>query len=295
MSEKREEGLTIPKLYKYRSFDDKKTVLSPISKMEIPLWQHQLFDGFMFSSPPHRFNDPFDCDLTIDGSFLQNMAARELFVDTLSETHDLTPEQEEALLDAEDWKSEIERILGETLPADIEDQLMAEMNRTFSNIRKDFQVLCFTEVKDSILMWSHYADNHKGFCIEYDLQAFKLSDRLQRVQYSKKRRLIPGTFADNADSVRNEIYRATLRKSAEWKYEREWRLVFNINELGAIGLFVGKHCFQLKPFITGVYLGAKVEDKYQELICEHFKATGIKIYRMKMKCDSYSLKAERIQ
>lgn len=295
MSENREEGLNIPKLYKYRSFDDKKTVFSPVSKTEIPLWQYQLFDGFLFSSPPHRFNDPFDCDLTIDGSFLQNTAARELLLDTLSETHDLTPEQEEALLDGEEWKSEVEKILGETLPADIEEQLMAETNRIFDGIRKDFQVLCFTEVRDSILMWSHYADNHKGFCIEYDLQAFELSDRLHQVQYSIERHLIPGTFADNADSANNEIYRATLRKSSVWEYEREWRLVFNVNELGAIGMLVGKHYFKLKPFITGVYLGAKVKDEYQTLICDHFKNTGIKVYRMKMKCDSYALEAERIQ
>jgi hypothetical protein len=27
-----------------------------------------------------------------------------------------------------------------------------------------------SEVSDSILMWSHYADNHRGFCVEYGLR-----------------------------------------------------------------------------------------------------------------------------
>lgn len=30
------------------------------------------------------------------------------------------------------------------------------------------RVASFTEVSDSILMWGHYSDAHKGFCIEYD-------------------------------------------------------------------------------------------------------------------------------
>ena len=28
----------------------------------------------------------------------------------------------------------------------------------------------FSEEKDNLLMWSHYGDNHKGLCIEYDLK-----------------------------------------------------------------------------------------------------------------------------
>lgn len=31
-------------------------------------------------------------------------------------------------------------------------------------------ISCFSERKDSLLMWSHYANSHKGFCVEYDLK-----------------------------------------------------------------------------------------------------------------------------
>jgi len=36
------------------------------------------------------------------------------------------------------------------------------------SISPGYLVVCLNEKKDNILMWSHYAKNHTGFCIEYD-------------------------------------------------------------------------------------------------------------------------------
>ncbi len=33
--------------------------------------------------------------------------------------------------------------------------------------KKKISVACFSEEKDNILLWAHYANNHKGICIEY--------------------------------------------------------------------------------------------------------------------------------
>ena len=33
----------------------------------------------------------------------------------------------------------------------------------------DCKMSCFSEIHDSILMWSYYANSHMGICIEYDL------------------------------------------------------------------------------------------------------------------------------
>lgn len=40
-------------------------------------------------------------------------------------------------------------------------------NYYFNKIQKEIGVYCLTTVPDSILMWSHYANNHKGVCLEY--------------------------------------------------------------------------------------------------------------------------------
>ena len=37
------------------------------------------------------------------------------------------------------------------------------------NIRGRFRISCFSEVSDSPLMWAHYANSGKGFCVEYEL------------------------------------------------------------------------------------------------------------------------------
>ena len=63
---------------------------------------------------------------------------------------------------------------------------------TFENLRclpgKIFKTTCLSENPKSILMWSHYASQHEGFCIEYDFNKaigsdFPL-DRLVKVKYS---------------------------------------------------------------------------------------------------------------
>jgi hypothetical protein len=46
-------------------------------------------------------------------------------------------------------------------------------------------VCCFTTDNRNPLMWSHYADGHKGFCLEFDTQKCKLlSEKLFPVTYS---------------------------------------------------------------------------------------------------------------
>ena len=30
-----------------------------------------------------------------------------------------------------------------------------------------FGIVCFSDINDSILMWSHYADSHTGFCLGF--------------------------------------------------------------------------------------------------------------------------------
>ena len=37
-------------------------------------------------------------------------------------------------------------------------------------------ILCLSQLDENILMWSHYAENHKGFCIEFnELEAHSMS------------------------------------------------------------------------------------------------------------------------
>jgi hypothetical protein len=51
---------------------------------------------------------------------------------------------------------------------------------------------CMTETNNNNLMWSHYADSHQGFCVEYDFRLlkedpFNISYHLFPVLYRKER------------------------------------------------------------------------------------------------------------
>jgi hypothetical protein len=88
-----------------------------------------------------------------------------------------------------------------------------ELAKHFPDLLRDFfagmkyaqqYVACFTEERDATLMWGHYAEEHKGFCVEYDFAAdlkrctkpckdirgcrnFMLNWALAPVQYNDKR------------------------------------------------------------------------------------------------------------
>ena len=110
--------------------------------------------------------------------------------------------------------------------------ILAEMSKKFSSIA------CFSESIQSVLMWSHYADSHKGFAMEYDFRPWlKIPVKnvgLFPVIYDDERldvstyitwaflRFI-GIPAANPDAL--SYIKIALHKSTDWAYEKEWRLI----------------------------------------------------------------------
>lgn len=81
-------------------------------------------------------------------------------------------------------------------------------------------IISFTESIDNILMWSHYADSHKGMAIGFDPKHIFFKD-LQRVRYTTQR---PDLRKEFPNIVGVELF----FKSEQWIYEKEWRLVKSI-------------------------------------------------------------------
>jgi hypothetical protein len=85
-------------------------------------------------------------------------------------------------------------------------------------------VLSFSAVCDSTLMWSHYADNHRGLCLKFSLERWRdMSMALYPVRYSVKRLSLQ---LDAQSFKEGQLIRAVaLTKDQGWQYEREWRVV----------------------------------------------------------------------
>ncbi len=90
-----------------------------------------------------------------------------------------------------------------------------------------FGFLCFSETWRSPVMWSHYADRHRGLCLGFDIP----ESHLLKVEYSYKRIASPLKF-DVPEPLRLKIATSHIAtKFAGWSYEREWRCISKLSSL----------------------------------------------------------------
>lgn len=88
---------------------------------------------------------------------------------------------------------------------------------------------CFSTGKGSILMWSHYADSHKGVVMKFDTSCKPFTNGcLKKMIYSDKR--FDFSIPDNSKplDIENLVKRLLSTKGKDWNYEQEERLIYNI-------------------------------------------------------------------
>jgi len=83
--------------------------------------------------------------------------------------------------------------------------------------------LCFTVAWDNPLMWSHYADKHKGVCFGFDVPQSALS----KVRYTDKRDDLVSSSLDSPELTQSLL----TRKFAAWAYECEHRWILELSAL----------------------------------------------------------------
>ncbi len=292
--------MALPKLYKYRYFNEKLVSRNNLPDGEkIPQWQSVMYDGLIIPASPKSFNDPFDCEFLLEDSFLHSQFARRMLIAHLSKRCSLSSKEREMLEKADDIEKALKAVLWTHFRAGgrgLAKRMMADLDTAIKQAKDALLVACLSETNNSVLMWSHYASNHTGFVIEYDLNNWDCKKHIKPVQYVTERHYIQGSFADNwSPGAGNAIMDAALYKSVEWSYEKEWRLVMSRLDI-AHPEFKGltPACF-LKNYITAVYLGAKAESKFCKQVCDHYHGTDVKVYQMQMEANSYKLEAKLIQ
>ncbi len=99
-----------------------------------------------------------------------------------------------------------------------------ENREKIKNLVSKFGVVCYGSVDDSKLMWSHYADSHKGMCLVFEIPKENIEFGLVKVEYSEE---IPSAYfdVDHADNW-THLIKIVKTKSIEWQYEKEFRQVF---------------------------------------------------------------------
>ena len=121
--------------------------------------------------------------------------------------------------------------------------------KQFKKYKEDYNYLldsikvgCLTTKKDNTLMWSHYADKHRGICIEYDIGKIYEKDNLiiNKVNYNMPI-ITNKSIADNEileiDNI-NRLIELFSLKSNEWKYEKEYRILYYDKERKKDGILI---------------------------------------------------------
>ena len=159
-------------------------------------------------------------------------------------------------------------------------------------IEKLFLIGCLCTSYKNRLMWSHYADSHKGFCIEYDFSK-KSQDTLNQmplpVIYSKVRPLIPWEAAfdktpENMENAARQLTIGVLTKDSDWSYENEWRILIDAEDQAEVKM----------PHISCIYLGAAIEEENRNTILEIARRKQIPVKQMKVDRGEYALHAQTV-
>ena len=113
--------------------------------------------------------------------------------------------------------------------ADLSDE---QVNKVFSESRRkmanEFAFCSLSTKCDDVLMWSHYANSHKGIVIGIEVDVEQVDDHLQKVEYLNQ---LPEwnveeyfRFMNGEEQFKGMFLRDLSVKSKHWSRESEYRI-----------------------------------------------------------------------
>lgn len=292
-----------------------------------------LNNDIIYASTADKFNDPYDCLIRVDKKFVMDSVSNGASKSYIRSLRDM-------LNSGKPWPYPLSEMFGDVLSKAISDvltQLSDEDLESFEEafaairpslyrdvesivenavkyMRQQTHVACFSETIKSVTMWSHYAESHKGFALEYDMREYmtqcdkcekkqecpnKVFTNLYPVIYSRKR-YDATNFVDyyiglsyGFSPMLDDVLffnKAALYKSPQWSYEKEWRLFLGKKDAHSQPCFI----VNLRP--TAIYYGNDISPINKKILSDMAKEKGIKEYQMYLdvESDEYSMRFRRI-
>ena len=180
--------------------------------------------------------------------------------------------------------------------------VLKEEERKWHSYLKDYRIFCVSEEYDNLLMWAHYADNHKGAVLR-----FKCVPELDsafcaaiKVKYQKDKPTL-GTFdqvfnnhmgLDDIDFVKKNEDMIYI-KNDHWQYEKEWR--YPLKKIGLDDPYFDLRSFSEEE-LDGVFIGCRMDEAYKKKIFQAIKQnfSFMGIYLAKPSRNEYKLNFKRI-
>lgn len=267
-----------PVLYKYRYFDKQNYQFSILESSQ--LW---------FSSAKD-FNDPFDSILEFDFSDDPKGVIRrcvEFFINNKFPTSS---------------SSQRRTLIGQMLKGI--KNFQNPRNWLYENnvpLAYNMYGICsLTSERDNLLMWAHYSDYHKGYCVGLNSKVLLEVRKIYEHDPTGFIDLMPMNYQDEmprinffqsylSDHFREDVITLESIKSNHWKYEKEWRLTY------------WQHINQSKVFpdnlINSIYLGFRISPENKNKIISMLAKRQIKaeVYETIPSKTKFELIFKRIQ
>ncbi len=131
------------------------------------------------------------------------------------------------------------------------EQVRRAFEKMKSELAENKGILCFSDSWQNPVMWGHYAEQHKGICLGFDVPDHCLG----KVDYSRNRLVADLQKLTNPDNLKPDDARQFLfTKYSHWHYEREYRSFVTLEDRDTeTGLYFTEfsEMLELKTVIVG--------------------------------------------
>jgi hypothetical protein len=254
-----------------------------------------IFSNTIYFSSPEDFNDPFDSRISIEECDTTEMKRLRILLESLypqipidNNSTDIDIENTNAFSDILLDENVLECLRYISTVESLEKSIQVKVNK--------LGIFCLSETDRNPLMWSHYSDGHKGFCIGYEINEIDGDYKLHQVKYCGQP-VISSTGIDESflradedfpDDTTKDI---VSKKLAEWSYEKEVRIVKKFSKSSN---FDKKEHKRLQPAakiltIREIIFGIRCPVWFIELIYSSasIRPLGISLYNIKKERDSF--------
>jgi hypothetical protein len=188
----------LERLYHWQPFDP--------ARLEVILREKKIY-----CSNPVDFNDPWDCRPYFNTEILNVPEERQKHIDWAVEI---------CRSDGRMSENDISKMRTSLQDAILLKRLVLEHTLEMQKAVLDrYRVYCMCPDVKNALMWSHYADKHRGICLEFNVKNYTICSAME-VQYFSE---FPMTRQYSNDLLESLL--PLFAKSDIWKYEKEFRLV----------------------------------------------------------------------
>ncbi|MEJ4087744.1 DUF2971 domain-containing protein [Galbibacter orientalis] len=154
--------------------------------------------------------------------------------------------------------------------------------------KKGIGIYSLSKTYKDELLWAHYADSHKGFCIEYDLEllanSYKSFETFSFPVIYNKKPPEYGIRDINNTKGHQVVQKLAGYKSKRWNYEQEHRIVTG---------FYGEHPYD-PNCLKSIYFGLNMDESEKDLMMDRLKGRNIQFFQIIQKHNSYEFDAIKV-